>query len=402
MAHAALDDDHGDGGRAAARAGRLGHSARRLPPRHAFSTSAWPAVKEVFENVLGGAPIVAPSGREDLVGPELRPLIDRYYRGTGASALERIKLFKLVWDAIGTEFGGAPRALRAQLRGQPRAGANGRGEVRAPHGALDQLHRARRPLPRGLRPRRLDRRYLAQVTRAPCGRTARDLQALAAPPRPARRRSGRSVRLDPGADDGSTVWQRRAIDLLLKRLAQVRFHARDTTYAPGERLTGAVDFHNHVKWTRMRGPAGAVPEVPTHSDVIERISPRADLAPCPLANVAFAGSRRGRKHELGSVRMPSLCPKVHAPVQHELPQSDDRLVTVVVVPIAGRQEFRRRRLVRSIDGLDERGRGRGWGRRRRLVRAASTTCRAARFRRGRSDRLAFAWPASATKPKPKT
>jgi len=71
-----------------------------------FSTAAWPAVKEIFESVLGGAPIVAPSGREDLLSPELRPLIDRYYRGTGASAVERIKLFKLVWDAIGTEFGG--------------------------------------------------------------------------------------------------------------------------------------------------------------------------------------------------------------------------------------------------------------------------------------------------------
>ncbi len=63
-------------------------------------------MKEIFENVLGGAPIVAPSGREDLLNPALRPLIDRYYRGTGASAVERIKLFKLVWDAIGTEFGG--------------------------------------------------------------------------------------------------------------------------------------------------------------------------------------------------------------------------------------------------------------------------------------------------------
>ncbi len=71
-----------------------------------FSTWSWPAVKEIFENVLGGAPIVAPSGREDLLSPSLRPLIDRYYRGTGASALERIKLYKLVWDAIGTEFGG--------------------------------------------------------------------------------------------------------------------------------------------------------------------------------------------------------------------------------------------------------------------------------------------------------
>jgi aromatic ring hydroxylase len=71
-----------------------------------FGTSAWPAVKSIIENVLGGAPLVAPSGREDLVNEELRPLIDRYYRGTDATAVQRIKLFKLVWDAIGTEFGG--------------------------------------------------------------------------------------------------------------------------------------------------------------------------------------------------------------------------------------------------------------------------------------------------------
>jgi aromatic ring hydroxylase len=71
-----------------------------------FGTSAWPTVKAIFENVLGGAPLVAPSGREDLANAELRPLIDRYYRGTNATALQRVKLFKLVWDAIGTEFGG--------------------------------------------------------------------------------------------------------------------------------------------------------------------------------------------------------------------------------------------------------------------------------------------------------
>src|SRR5439155_4801462 len=71
-----------------------------------FATSAWPAVKSIFENVLGGAPLVTASGREDLLNPELRPLIDQYYRGSGAPAQDRIKLFKLVWDAIGTEFGG--------------------------------------------------------------------------------------------------------------------------------------------------------------------------------------------------------------------------------------------------------------------------------------------------------
>jgi 4-hydroxyphenylacetate 3-monooxygenase len=71
-----------------------------------FATSAWPTVKNIMENVLGGAPLVAPSGREDLANPELRPLIDRYYRGTGATALERIKLFKVIWEMIGTEFAG--------------------------------------------------------------------------------------------------------------------------------------------------------------------------------------------------------------------------------------------------------------------------------------------------------
>jgi aromatic ring hydroxylase len=71
-----------------------------------FGTSAWPAVKSIIENVLGGAPLVTPSGREDLLNPELEPLIDRFYRGTGTTATERVKLFKLLWDAIGTEFGG--------------------------------------------------------------------------------------------------------------------------------------------------------------------------------------------------------------------------------------------------------------------------------------------------------
>src|SRR5437773_5316199 len=71
-----------------------------------FGTSAWPAVKSIIENVLGGAPLVTASGPEDVQNPDLRPLIDRYYRGTNSSAEDRIKLFKLIWDAIGTEFAG--------------------------------------------------------------------------------------------------------------------------------------------------------------------------------------------------------------------------------------------------------------------------------------------------------
>ena len=69
-------------------------------------TSAWHRVREHFEVVLGGAPIVTVSSHRDLRNPELAPVLDRYYRGTGLAATDRIKLFKLVWDALYSEFGG--------------------------------------------------------------------------------------------------------------------------------------------------------------------------------------------------------------------------------------------------------------------------------------------------------
>lgn len=71
-----------------------------------FATLAWPRVKEIFELVLGGGPIVVPSSYKDLKSQELRPLLERFYRGSDSTAEQRIKLFKLIWDAIGTEFGG--------------------------------------------------------------------------------------------------------------------------------------------------------------------------------------------------------------------------------------------------------------------------------------------------------
>lgn len=71
-----------------------------------FASLAWPRVKEIFELVLGGSPIVVPSSYRDLQDPTLRPLLDRFYRGSESAAVERIKLFKLIWDTIGTEFGG--------------------------------------------------------------------------------------------------------------------------------------------------------------------------------------------------------------------------------------------------------------------------------------------------------
>ncbi|MFD5699455.1 4-hydroxyphenylacetate 3-hydroxylase family protein [Streptomyces lasiicapitis] len=94
----AYDPEPGPGGTVLP---RLEHASamRMVGPR------VWNQVHELFETLLGGAPLVVPSSVRDLADPELRPLIDRYYRGADTSALERIKLFKLIWDTIGTEFG---------------------------------------------------------------------------------------------------------------------------------------------------------------------------------------------------------------------------------------------------------------------------------------------------------
>lgn len=63
-------------------------------------------MEEVVAQTLGGSPLVTPSSFRDLQNPTLRPLIDRFYRGSTGSAHDRIKLFKLLWDAIGSKFGG--------------------------------------------------------------------------------------------------------------------------------------------------------------------------------------------------------------------------------------------------------------------------------------------------------
>jgi aromatic ring hydroxylase len=70
-----------------------------------FGTQAVPKARELFTELLGGAPLVTPSSSRDLLNEELRPVIDRYYRGSTGDAHDRIKLFKLIWDAIGSEFG---------------------------------------------------------------------------------------------------------------------------------------------------------------------------------------------------------------------------------------------------------------------------------------------------------
>jgi len=72
-----------------------------------LSVNAYGRIKELMEQTLGSSLIYLCSNVEDLKASELRPYIDRYIRGSdGRTAAERIKLMKLVWDSIASEFGG--------------------------------------------------------------------------------------------------------------------------------------------------------------------------------------------------------------------------------------------------------------------------------------------------------
>ena len=66
----------------------------------------YPIVKNLIEQSVASGLIYLNSSARDFQNPELRPYLDKYIRGSGGyDAEQRVKLMKLLWDAIGTEFG---------------------------------------------------------------------------------------------------------------------------------------------------------------------------------------------------------------------------------------------------------------------------------------------------------
>jgi 4-hydroxyphenylacetate 3-monooxygenase len=71
------------------------------------STMAYTKVKHIIEQTVASGLIYLNSSARDFKNPEIRPYIDKYMRGSnGYDAVDRVKLLKLLWDAIGSEFGG--------------------------------------------------------------------------------------------------------------------------------------------------------------------------------------------------------------------------------------------------------------------------------------------------------
>ena len=71
-----------------------------------LSTEAYPAIRSIIEKIVASGLIYLPSNARDFNHPEINAYLKQYVRGSnGIGHVERIKIMKLLWDAIGTEFG---------------------------------------------------------------------------------------------------------------------------------------------------------------------------------------------------------------------------------------------------------------------------------------------------------
>jgi 4-hydroxyphenylacetate 3-monooxygenase len=66
----------------------------------------FPRAFEIVKLIGAHNLLATPTARE-LANPELRPLLDRYFRGAGEwSAEERTRTFRAAWDLVGSGLGG--------------------------------------------------------------------------------------------------------------------------------------------------------------------------------------------------------------------------------------------------------------------------------------------------------
>jgi aromatic ring hydroxylase len=71
-----------------------------------LAPEAYAQIKNLIEKTVASGLIYLNSHAHDFKNPILRPDLDKYMRGSGGiDAVGRVKLMKLLWDAIGTEFG---------------------------------------------------------------------------------------------------------------------------------------------------------------------------------------------------------------------------------------------------------------------------------------------------------
>jgi 4-hydroxyphenylacetate 3-monooxygenase len=79
--------------------------AQTLYTAQVLSQQLYPRLVTALRDLAGGGLIMLPSSIADFANPELRALIEKTQQSPAADSYERVKFYKLAWDAIGSEFG---------------------------------------------------------------------------------------------------------------------------------------------------------------------------------------------------------------------------------------------------------------------------------------------------------
>ncbi|WP_405998371.1 4-hydroxyphenylacetate 3-hydroxylase family protein [Streptomyces sp. NBC_00829] len=103
-----------DGGRGGVMPGQEISFAQRI-----MAGELYPRAVQEIKLLAGGGVIQLPASAQDLLHPQLGPVVEKYLRAPGVTAEGRIKLLKLVWDALGSEFAGRHEQYERFYHGAP-------------------------------------------------------------------------------------------------------------------------------------------------------------------------------------------------------------------------------------------------------------------------------------------
>ncbi len=79
--------------------------AQTLYTAQVLSQQLYPKVLNTIRDLAGGGMIMLPSSIADFANPQLAELIGKTQQSPAASSVDRVKFYKLAWDAVGSEFG---------------------------------------------------------------------------------------------------------------------------------------------------------------------------------------------------------------------------------------------------------------------------------------------------------
>ncbi|MFF8882807.1 4-hydroxyphenylacetate 3-hydroxylase family protein [Streptomyces flaveolus] len=93
--------------------------ARALYGSMGLQSEMYPRVIAILRDLVGGGVLQLPATVRDLESDLTRGDLTHYVKSPGVETTERVKLFKLAWDIIGTEFGGRHQQYEMFYAGAP-------------------------------------------------------------------------------------------------------------------------------------------------------------------------------------------------------------------------------------------------------------------------------------------